>query len=854
MTLPSRSINPLLHESFRKLIILSLVNRLPGRALGESVELTVDDVATLYTDAGHLALSQSSERRNLAFEINSRLAEVLATDHSAAATLSAHLFARLGNFPALDVVRERAGGLGKQGAGARLAFEELSRRLENTVGVGSSQFTLTDFQAELIEELSGDNALSISAPTSAGKSYAFMVEIVSRISRGERPTFVYLVPTRALIRQVTQGLRSMLVKSGNFDVPIRCIPVPFAKEKGAPGYIYVLTQERLLSLLHSELGRVDITSLLVDEAQGVGVASGARGVLLQAVVDEVRARYPRCRIRLAGPMISNPDYLMSLFDLAEEGTSSVSDEAPVGQDVITVEKGPNGSSFVQLVLLRENGNTLDLGTRKLPFPFRADLEARARFALSLPAPSGCTILYANTAYQAERLAAKVASLRPEETIGEAGAAESFASFLKEHIHPQYALAECIQKRVGFHHGSMPAIVREGVEDLVQRTQLDFICCTSTLLQGVNLPARDIVIDNPQKGQGSPMSRADFLNLAGRAGRLAKELHGNVWCLNARRWSGPDDSSTCLEGERLHRIQSALENALADGGSIVSQLIDGDDVGNKEDLAAATLAKIYTDYIFPDRLLENSSLATEENREALSLLQSQIRRASTLTLPIELVKRNSAVVPFRLEEVHAFLRGKPSLSRWAPVVPRDRETYARLESIFKALDRYLAHESGSSYRFDTWLATLWIQNRPLREIIERRLSRKKNASPSTVVRQVIEALEDRIRFRAVKHFRAYCDILRFVAAERGTEDELPAAAQHFHLFLECGASDAIILNLIGLGLSRTTALLLRPLLPGAAASDPEACLELLRAMGLKRRELPLTCAREVELLLGIPLRQ
>jgi len=852
MTLPSSQINPLLSESFLKLVVRSLQQSLPGTPLDECEKLSDADIVALYNDAAHLALSPSPESRNLAFEINSRLAEVFAEDHPAAAMLSAHLFARLGNFPAQDVVAGRADETAESGIGAQLALERLSRRIENTVAVGSSELILTDFQAALVAKLTEDKPLSISAPTSAGKSYALMVEIVSRISRGERPTIVYLVPTRALISQITQGLRTMLVQSGNPEVPIRCIPVPFGEDEDRRGSVYVLTQERLLSLIHSELGRVRITSLLVDEAQGIGIASGARGVLLQAVVDEVRAQQPQCRVRLAGPMIKNPDYLLSLFDLAENGDSSISEEAPVAQNVIRVERDPSRADVVSTELLREDGSSVALGSRELSFSFRSNLDARARFALSLPSPSGCTILYANTAYQAELLATKLAKLRTFDADETRGDVESFATFLMKHVHPQYALAQCLHKRVGFHHGSMPAIVREGVEDLVQRGELDYICCTSTLLQGVNLPAKDIIIENPQKGQGRPMRRVDFLNLAGRAGRLASELHGNVWCLNTSSWGRSlDDDGTCFEGERLHRVRSALEHVLADGGSIVSQLVEGDDIGDQEeDLAAATLAKLYTDYIVPERSLSDSPLATEENREALLKLESQIQRASALTLPLEIVKRNSAVVPFRLEELHAFLKRKPSLLPWAPVVPRDSATYNRLESIFKVLDRYLAYKSGFSYRFDTWLATQWIQNRPLREIIERRLARLQRTSPNTVVRQVIDAIEDRIRFRAVKHFRAYCNILRFVAAERGIESELPAAAHHFYLFLECGASDPITLNLIGLGLSRTTALLLQPLLPEAAASDPETCFVLLRGMNLRNRGLPLTCVREAELLLGV----
>lgn len=814
--------------------------------------LTLSDITILLSSASCLAFGESSEERRIAFEVISRIAELRLEADPALASLVIQLAARLGNFPAVEVVKKRLGSTSIGSLGVSSDLEMLSRRIENAFPFGQGELVLTDFQAELLSRLGRKAALSVSAPTSAGKSFVFLSEIVSRVLSKEAPHVAYVVPTRALIRQVTHSLRSMLHTAGCDDVPIRCIPVPF-EEESRNGSVYVLTQERLISLLNSDLPTNSVLTLLfIDEAQGVGRSAGARGILLQTAVDEVRLRFPNCCIRFGGPMIENPEYLLGLFALADSGEAISEEESPVTQNVIRVERRAGKPRSARFTLVRDREN-LDLGFRNLDFALNATSKAKARFALSLPKTSGCTVLYANTPYQAEILAADLASLlNPSDSISQE--LRRFGDFLREHIHPEYALAHCLPKGVAFHHGSMPSSVREGVEELVAQEKIRFICCTSTLLQGVNLPVRDIVIAKPRKGQTQPMSRIDFLNLAGRAGRMARELHGNVWCIEPADWETPtDEPSGCLTGKKANVIESALSHVLKDGGTLVSRLIEGDALGKQEGVAAAALSKIYTDYIMTGQSIGTSALATDRNRERLLQLESLLYRAVSVNLPRDLVKRNCAIVPSRLENLHQFLMSARDLSKWVPVIPHDQESYERLKRIFRALSRYLSLSQNRQYEYDTWLAKEWIQNRPLKQIIEKKLNRDRLSKPgkkaSSVVREVIKEIEDRIRFMAVKNFRAYCDVLHHVVEKRGSEDLLRPAARHFYLFLECGASDTVALNLIGLGLTRTTALLLRKHLPQEAERSSADCLRLLGRLDIGSLRLPWNSVQELSMILG-----
>src|SRR5690606_41825818 len=69
--------------------------------------------------------------------------------------------------------------------------------------------------------------------------------------------------------------------------------------------------------------------------------------------------------------------------------------------------------------------------------------------------------------------------------------------------------------------SLPAHVRHVVEICFKEGILDTLFCTTTLMQGVNLPAKNIIIWNPKVGD-EKLSGYDYTNLRGRAGRLDRK--------------------------------------------------------------------------------------------------------------------------------------------------------------------------------------------------------------------------------------------------------------------------------------------------------------------------------------------
>ena len=91
------------------------------------------------------------------------------------------------------------------------------------------------------------------------------------------------------------------------------------------------------------------------------------------------------------------------------------------------------------------------------------------------------------------------------------------------------LASLLQRRVAYHNADLDWDQRELIERGFRQSEIMVVCATTTLAMGVNLPARNVLID-PERWErdrtGSwltvPISQAEYENISGRAGRLGLE--------------------------------------------------------------------------------------------------------------------------------------------------------------------------------------------------------------------------------------------------------------------------------------------------------------------------------------------
>lgn len=833
--------NRLTSELLEKLETSSTISQLPGAETSQHPALTNREINTLTGYASILSLSEKSEEKILCYEITTRLIELCQGKNPTVTHSADIIMSRLGNFPARSLLRKRYGEIDKTPTILRL--ECLSREIENSIFIDNEkQIKLTDFQHKFYKALQEEKALSISAPTSAGKSFILGLSLINKLKSSYEQCMIYIVPTRALISEVSLRIRDLLREHDLKNINVSTVPFPLSNDSAEENHVYVLTQERLINYLGYGEKVPKITYLIVDEAHEI--QNGKRGILLQSAIDIVIQKFPSVEILFASPLIRNPGYFFSIFNLMQDAKYFTETISPVSQNIILISEVVRKPREINCDLLVRK-KTISLGVRKIDFDFRGGKATqKALFALSVSKENkDSVIVFSNGPADAESVALELSKNNKGYTAS--NDVLLFIDFLKKEIHPEYPLIECLENGIGFHYGKMPSVVRSNIESLFKNEDIKYICCTSTLLQGVNLPAKHIIIENPKSGD-DPMSRSDFLNLSGRAGRLLKEFHGNIWCIRPSTWANKS-----FEGERLQEISSAISSVMADGGiAIKNMLTSGIDDSFKDETEMA-FSKIYQDYI-----QKGASAIKEEykNSNNETSLEDTINCLSNLKieLPISILEQNNSVRPDQLQRLYSALKNTLKLDNYTPLHPYSKGAKGIMENIIDLFIEHFNWKLTPKYKNTvSHLAYEWMRGTSLNDLLAKRVAHMKKSKPDTSVsssiRDYVSILDGDVRFKLVKYFCAFNDILSLVKEERGVfSDEL----EPYHVYLELGASDKTALNIMATGLSRFTALYLSKspyISKGLASADDY--YKHLSQINLNLISMPLLCKKEIQKMYG-----
>jgi hypothetical protein len=461
------------------------------------------------------------------------------------------------------------------------------------------------------------------------------------------------------------------------------------------------------------------------------------------------------------------------------------------------------------------------------------------------APEDTSIVFCNRPATADKVAGQISSNIEGEIDDEE--LSDFADFLEVEVHRLYRLAAFVRKGIAFHYSNIPQIVRGRIEELVKEKTLRFICCTSTLLQGMNMPAKNIFVENPKSGAGKVMDAGDFWNLVGRAGRLNHEFTGNVFCVFSKNWD-----SNPMNQDKLVAIESAFEVAVTERTRELAFFCNEPPLASESDQewAEQAIASIYSNYLtngsrIQDRAGDNTF---REFAQKIDVFCESFKK----TLPASHYEQNLYVHPKRLEDLAEFLRSRPRLDDYLPVVPMSNKSYDRLLAIFQVIEDFFIREGTRRHEYFAVLANLWMQGTSLRELIRDRLKRRNITNDVDAVNEQIRLLfidiEQSIRYIYVKYVTIYFSVLSAVLVEKDRKEDAEAIIP-IHLFLEFGASSKTMINLMSLGLSRTSAIILRSSVRFRDDLEIQGCREYLAAVDLQRSDLPNVCKAEIRRLRG-----
>ena len=354
---------------------------------------------------------------------------------------------------------------------------------------------------------------SFSAPTSMGKSFIMRMFIKKQILDGEKKNFAILVPTKALINEVSSkvidDLKEMLAEK-DYKM-INSAGAIALKQKH--NFILVMTPERLLYLM-TEDRDFELDYLFIDEAHKIS-SRGSRSPFYYKVIDLAAKRSAGTHIIFSSPNIPNPGVYLNLIPLVDKGQLSeiACAYAPVSQTKYLVDLTANtirsyndySNSFADICSF---SRTIDLGE-----------------LISLMNKNSQNIVYCNSTAKAVSYALDYS--RKHSSITQISSElNALIRDIKNEIHGDYFLAETLEKGVAYHIGYLPSDIRMRIEELYKTGDIKTIFCTSTLVEGVNLPADNLFITSYKNGR-SYMTPVDFRNLIGRVGRIEFNLYGNV---------------------------------------------------------------------------------------------------------------------------------------------------------------------------------------------------------------------------------------------------------------------------------------------------------------------------------------
>lgn len=376
-------------------------------------------------------------------------------------------------------------------------FSTLSPEKELVLDIYRSNFDRNfifhSMQAKVFKLLTSGHNVVLSAPTSMGKSAIIDALIAER----KFSTIVIVVPTIALIDETRRRVQK---KFGHEFQVIHHGSQLKRKDK----VIYILTQERVNE--RDDLRNIDL--FIIDEFYKLAYSNDdpSRVIALNIALSKLLT-------------ISKQFYMIGPYIDAIKGMENLSRD---------------------YTFIPSEFNTVALNIHKYDIAAN-DIESKnAQLKKIVETHKEQTIIYCKSATSITQVAQYLGTLESGKSI-KFGALKKYHKWLVNNYGPDWSCSKALTSGIGIHHGALPRAIQQKSIDLFNSKQIKFLLCTSTMIEGVNTAAKNIVIYDNRKGSPS-IDSFTHKNISGRAGRMNQYLVGNVFCLE----SIPDKEAQVVE--------------------------------------------------------------------------------------------------------------------------------------------------------------------------------------------------------------------------------------------------------------------------------------------------------------------
>ncbi|MEG0361774.1 MAG: DEAD/DEAH box helicase family protein [Longicatena sp.] len=348
-------------------------------------------------------------------------------------------------------------------------------------------------QKELIKFYNDNNSKSILAiaPTSYGKTEL----ILSTIKESLDSNICIITPSKSLLSQTKQRILNEEIEG-----IIKVIVHPEMYLGSEKNIVTVLTQERLLRMLKM-FPKIKFDYAIIDEAHNL-LGDEERNELLASVIILLEKRNPTVRFKFLTPFLENGESLKVKY------TNFNIESFKVLENIKTEKYYIYDLEQKRLLFYDQFINETVIANDNCPE--RNDMDFIFNYSLEK------NIIYLNRPIHVEQFALRFSNYLPDI---KSDIIEKVCNNIADYINVDYNLIKCLKKGIIYHHGSMPDSIRAYIEkSYLEIDEIKYVITTSTLLEGVNLPAYRLFLLDNRRGQGN-LTRSSFKNLIGRICRF-----------------------------------------------------------------------------------------------------------------------------------------------------------------------------------------------------------------------------------------------------------------------------------------------------------------------------------------------
>ncbi len=538
---------------------------------------------------------------------------------------------------------------------------------------------------------------------------------------------------------------------------------------------------------------------------------------MYSAVERTLKKNANVKVYFASPNVTNPEIFLELFGLDSENAFRTK-EAPVAQNLFfidLVEKYVKHYSEFETYTLH---------------PQFLHLASSSLDVIHQLAGDQSNIIYCNSIadtvfYAREFRAFFKDEKKPVFSAEENKQINNVVSAIKELIHEDYFLIDCLEYGIGFHFGSLPQMIRTAVENLFKQGVIKHLFCTSTLVEGVNLPAKNVFILKNKKGLGK-ISKIDFWNLAGRAGRLNYELSGNIFCIRefVQDWNKLD----ILEDKENIELQTSVDIKISKQIKKIEKLLQDQELGSGTEKEKEVLRYIANIISIDTLQLKNGyqspiiqKLIDDNKFEIIELAKKSME---SNIVPEGIIEKNQFIFVKQQNKVYEFIQTNLKQGK-SPKFP-DKVNYDYCLKILNTFfDLYNWEETEKSFAKKekmTYFAQLmnnWMNGFSLNALINKTIRFKQENGKEIVyfqkgqrikenfdinnrvhvnheINRLIDDIEHELRFTLEKYFNNFYLIHSEIVGEN-------SAGINWANYLEYGTRDPNVIALQVMGFSRHT---------------------------------------------------